>query len=172
MQGSIRQGPRTVPFRRSVAGGPWEDVAEYRLRRRQFVAGPALTAVGDRLVVPVVGEILPDKGRIEALLVRTSGMPAGQPWKVWPVKDLPGDEWWNVQAFADDARTVALGTWGAPTQYLFDVTTGHLTRMPAPTDEPGWNFEAEKDRIFAWSPGSADAWVTEDRGTSWERLSH
>ncbi len=165
-------GNGAVPFFRSTGGRPWEPVASHDPGRRRWVSGLALAAVGDRIVVPVLAEgRRPDRARLESLLVRSATAPADQPWQVLAVRDAGEDNWWDVRVAALDATTALVGAWGSQ-QYVVDLTDATWRSMEAPTDEDSWSYETENGRIYATHFDHADAWFTDDRGESWDRLPH
>jgi hypothetical protein len=161
-----------VPFSRSTQQGTWEPAATYTPDRGQVVSSLALTAVGDRIVVPLTAEgPAPDEAALVGLLVRRTADPVDRPWQLVEAEGVRGRDWWDLSASAVDESTVAVGTSGSP-PYLVDLEDRTWTQMGAPTGEEGWRFDFEEGRVFATHSEHADAWVSEDRGERWSRLPH
>ncbi|QIK65646.1 hypothetical protein G7072_04215 [Nocardioides sp. HDW12B] len=163
-----------VPFERSTPDGRWEPAATYRSRPDRIVTNLALTAVGERIALPLTAEgDDPTTASLVGLLVRDADAAPGSPWQVLAARDVPGEGWWDARLAAVDDTTAAVSTYGdAP--YLVDVTGGDggWTRMPLPTDEEGWVVEFDGGRAHATHSDHADAWVSDDRGVTWDRLPH
>ncbi len=177
-QQRLGRGSRVV-LERSTPDGEWEPAATYRSRPDRIVSGLALTAIGDRIVVPITAEGAdPTAASLAGVLVRDADAPPSRPWQVIAAPDVPGEGWWDARLVAVDDTTAALGTYGAA-PYLVDVTDtnggvdrGGWPRMPLPTDEAGWVVDFEGGRAHATHSDHADAWVSDDRGASWDRLPH